>query len=89
MHIIIYDMQAAQARTCPGIQTASSEASSQLIHVHKKRYLDLILYVSANIYSVISGRVFLGCTSTKQRIKCLTQGHKAVPPMRLEPTNPR
>ena len=28
--------------------------------------------------------VFLGCTSTKQRIKCLAQGHNTVPPISLE-----
>ena len=38
-----------------------------------------------NIFSVKSGRVFLGWTSTKQRIKCLAQGHNTVPPVRLEP----
>ena len=33
----------------------------------------------------MSGRVFLGWTSAEQRIECLAQGHKAVPPARLEP----
>ena len=28
--------------------------------------------------------IFLGWSSTKQRIKCPAQGHKTVPPMRLE-----
>ena len=36
----------------------------------------------------MSGWVFLGLTSTKQRIKCLAQGHNPVSPMRLEPTTP-
>ena len=40
---------------------------------------DLILYIPVNIISVMSGQVFMGRTSTKQRIKCLAQGH-AVPP---------
>ena len=40
-------------------------------------------------FSVMSGRVFLGRTSTKQRIKCLAQGHITVPPVRLEPATPR
>ena len=35
------------------------------------------------------GQVFLGWTSTKQRIKCLVQGHNAVPPVRLKPTTPQ
>ena len=49
---------------------------------------DLILYVPVNTFSVMSGQVFLGLTSTKQRIKCLAQGHKAVPTVRLKPTTP-
>ena len=32
--------------------------------------------------SFMSGQVFLGLTSTKQRIMCLAQGHNAVPPVR-------
>ena len=40
----------------------------------------LILYVPVNSFSVMSGWVFLGLTSTKQRIKCLAQGHN----MRLQ-----
>ena len=46
-------------------------------------------YVLVNNYSSISGWVFLGLTSTKQRIKCLAQGHNTVPPVRLEPATPR
>ena len=38
-------------------------------------------YAPCDNFSVITGWVFL----TKQRIKCLAQGHKAVPPVRLEP----
>ena len=49
----------------------------------------LILYVPVNNFSVMSGQVFLALTSTKQRIKCLAQGHNAVPPVRLEPTTPQ
>ena len=33
----------------------------------------------------MSGRVFLGWTSTKQGLMCLAQGNNAVPPVRLEP----
>ena len=49
---------------------------------------DLILYVPVNIFSAMSERVLLGWTSTKQRIKCLAQGHNTVPPVRLEPATP-
>ena len=37
----------------------------------------------SQLFSVILGRVFMDLTSTKQRIKCLAQGHNAVPPVRL------
>ena len=37
----------------------------------------LILYVSVNNISVLSGWVFLGWTSTKQGLMCLAQGHNA------------
>ena len=40
--------------------------------------LDLILYVQVNIFRVMSGRVFLCCTSTKQGLMCLAQGYIAV-----------
>ena len=49
----------------------------------------LILYVPVNNFLVMLGWVFLGWTSTKQRIKCLDQGHNAVPLERLEPTTPQ
>ena len=47
----------------------------------------LILYVPVNNFSVMLGRVFPGRTSTKQRIKCLAQGHNTarLPAVRLEP----
>ena len=38
-----------------------------------------ILYVPVNNFSAMSGRGFLGWTSTKQRIKGLAQGYNAVP----------
>ena len=50
---------------------------------------DLILYVPVNNFSVMSGQVFLGCTSTKQGLLCLAQGHNAVMPVRLETATPR
>ena len=49
----------------------------------------LILYVSANKFSVMSGWVFLVWTSTKQGLMCLAQGHNAVTQVRLEPATPR
>ena len=50
---------------------------------------DLILYVPVKSFPVMSGQVFLGLTSTKQRIKCLAQEHHTVAPMRLLPATPR
>ena len=52
-------------------------------------WLDLVLYVPVNNFSVMSERVFLGWTRTKEGLMCLTQGHKAVTPVRLEPATPR
>ena len=51
----------------------------------------LILYIPVNNFSVMSGRVFLGGTSTKQWIKCLAQGHNIVTPpaVTLEPATLR
>ena len=49
---------------------------------------DLILYVPVNNFIVISGRVFLCCTSTKQGLLCLAQGHKAVMLVRLKSATP-
>ena len=40
-------------------------------------------------FSVMSGQVFLGWTSTKQRLMCLAQGHNAVTLVRLEPSTPQ
>ena len=50
----------------------------------------LLLYVTVNNFLVIFGffPAFLGWTSTKQRIKCLTQGHNTVPPMSLKLKSP-
>ena len=39
---------------------------------------DLILYIPFNNFSVISGRVFLGKNSTKQRVMSFAQGHNAL-----------
>ena len=43
--------------------------------------LDLILYVPANTFSVMSGWFFVGLTSSKQVSMCLGQRHNAVTPM--------
>ena len=50
---------------------------------------DLILYFPVNNFSVMLGRVFLGWTSTKQRLMCLAQGHNTLMPVRLEPVTPQ
>ena len=46
----------------------------------------LMFHVPVNNFSVMSGRfpVFLGWTSTKQRIKWLAQGQNTVPDMSLK-----
>ena len=44
---------------------------------------------STILHSVMSGRVYLDWFITKQRIKCLVQGHNTVPPVGLEPSTPR
>ena len=49
---------------------------------------DLILNVPVNKLSVMSGRVFLGWTSTKQGLMCLAQGQNAVTPVRPKPATP-
>ena len=36
------------------------------------------LHPSQHFFSVMLGHVFLGLTSTKQRIKCLAQGHQRI-----------
>ena len=38
---------------------------------------DLILYVPVNNFSVMSGRVFLGWTSTKQGLMCLARTQRS------------
>ena len=50
---------------------------------------DLILYIPVTNFSVMSGRVFLGWTSTKQGFMCLAHGHNAVTPVRLKPAATR
>ena len=61
------------------------------IHVSISHYIALwfvwfdALLLSQH-FSAMPGQVLLYWTSAKQRIKCLAQGHNAVPPVRLEPT---
>ena len=43
-----------------------------------------ILYIPVKDFSVMSGPVFLGWNSTKQKIKCLAQGHNTLPLLRLK-----
>ena len=50
--------------------------------LHFLDFFVFILYTPVNNFSVMLGWVFLGLTSTKQRIECLAQEHKAVPPER-------
>ena len=45
-------------------------------------------YVPVNIFSFMSGRIFLGWTSTKLELMSLAHGHNAVTPLRLEPVAP-
>ena len=52
--------------------------------LHVPLLIDLILYVQENIFSVMSGRVVLGLTSTKQGLMCLAKGHNTVMPVMLE-----
>ena len=51
--------------------------------------LYLILYVPVNNFSVMSGWVFLGLTTTKQWLMCLAQGHNAMTLVRLKPATPQ
>ena len=46
-------------------------------------------YVAVNNFSVMSRRVFLGWTSTKQGLMCLAQGHNTVMLAMLKPVTPR
>ena len=54
----------------------------------KKILFAMILYFAVNNFSIMSGWILLGLTSTIQRIKCLAQAHNAVPSVRLKPTFP-
>ena len=44
----------------------------------------MFVCVPVNNFSVMSGLVFLGRTSTKQGLMCLAQGRNAAMPVRLE-----
>ena len=56
--------------------------------VEKSWCFELVLYIPVNIFSVMLG-LFLGLTNTKQRLKCLAQGHNTVPLVSLEAGTPR
>ena len=47
---------------------------------------DLIIYIPFNNFSVKSGWVFLGWTSTSQGLMCVAQGHNTMTLVRLNPT---
>ena len=47
----------------------------------------LILHVPINNFAVMPRRVFLGRTSTKQRVKCLAQGYSIMTPPVVSLTN--
>ena len=49
----------------------------------------LILHIPVNNCSDMSGPIFLGWTSIKQWIKCLSQGHNTVSLVRLKPAKPQ
>ena len=63
--------------------------SNQLPTISSWFCFDFILYAPVNIFSVMSGWVFLGWTSTKQGLMCLAQEHNTETQMRLEPITPR
>ena len=49
----------------------------------------LILYVTANNYTVMSGQVFLGGIRTTQGLMCLPKGHNPVTLVRFKRATPR
>ena len=63
---------------------------NQLKRIHTVFFLFFVYLIwfstsQSTIFSVMSGRVFLGWTSTKQGLMCLAQGHNTLTPVRLEP----
>ena len=62
---------------------------SSLIRVHSVCLIRFDSLRLINNLSVIKGQVFLGWTSTKPGLMCLTKGHNAVTLVRLEPAAPR
>ena len=77
----------------PTFQKMINKSNGQTLDVQAGLHLycsfvclfDLIINVPVNNLSVMSGRVFLGWTSTKQGLMRLAQGHNAVTQVRLEP----
>ena len=49
---------------------------------------DLVLYVPVNNFSIMTGPVFLCCTSTEQGLMCLAQGHNTVTLVRFDRATP-
>ena len=78
----------SQIENCQNFKFSQSGNNFSISVYYNVFLFDLILYVPVNIFSVILGWVFLGWTSTKQGLMCLTQGHNAVTPVRLEPATP-
>ena len=60
-----------------------------VLHLYIVSLFDLILHVTVNNFSAISGQVFLGRTSPKHRLMCLARGHNTVVPVRIKPTTPQ
>ena len=52
--------------------------------LHVPLLIDLILMSKTTFFSIMSGRVVLGWTSTKQGLMWLAQGHNTVTPVMLE-----
>ena len=72
----------SRSRNCVNTQYAALSGAMVFAMVcHRLGYsFVLMLYIPVNNFSVMLGQVsvFPGCTSTKQRIKCLAQGQNTV-----------
>ena len=95
LSFLLMDKNAVQPGACWNL-LKSSHNSLILLHFDSFFTLswlcflfDLIFYVIVNNFSVMSRRVFLGWTSTKQGLMCLAQGHKAVMLVMLNPLTSR
>ena len=71
---------------CYQMQGTDSNSEFQLYKVAGScEKFVLILYIPVNNFSVMPGRVFLCCISTKQGEMCLAQGYNALLQVKLEP----